>query len=457
MNEKIVIPEKFYIGYQSRHGVATKLGFATYYEENAACRKRQETINSWSSNVFSKEILDNAPMKGMRISKNVTHGGGWNDTTTWWRIEDPRGFELEISSGNLAKLLGHCNISEGVMSEDCVWGWDKGNGSKVVLLPVNSEIYKAAQASSAVHYAKSMKLADLKLGDYVELKNDTKGIFFGKVTYGYFNYIFPDFGKINLDQTYVIYETEHKRLYFMKTPEVIKAEDAKKPYTEKEAEEYLMNHLVNDGQVTAAGLTDKHSHTLFITYDAKKLIKFDTVLEEISPDVVENRLRTGIRKRLDNKHSASIHGMTGWMSQYYGPKFTPVIAKTNTDSFVVDGIESSDVESYFQPKSKYDYSTGKTVYDPPSGSIVDFQSHKSNHLKMGGHKLLETPDMLNGLQVEKNPQYDPKNKYGYDYRRGIKTQYHRDMIFWFDEVTQFFELKLKFKDWIIDIKDKRSW
>lgn len=451
MNEKIVIPEKFYIGYQTRREVATKLGFATYYEENAACRKRQQTIDSWSSKNLGKHILDNTPTKGMRISKNVTHGGGWNDTTTWWRIEDPRGFELEISSGNLAKLLGHCNISEGVLSEDCVWGWDKGNGSKVVLLPVNSEIYKAAQASSAVHYAKSLKLADLKLGDYVELKNETKGIFYGKVTYGHFTPKFPNFGKITLDQTYVIYESGANRLYFMKSPEVIKAEDAKKPFTTEEAERFLMNHIKNDKAITAAGTTDKHSCTVFITYDDKKSIRFEEVLEEIKPEVITKRLNTAIKAREKRSYDSNAK-VNNWLGQYDN-KWSPVIARTKTNAYVVDGIAQRDIELYYNPK--WNYTSNGRIEDPKSGSIVDFLNG-SNHLRMNGYRLLDGADgLLDGLRVAQNPHYEAKSS-GYSYG-GRKTTYEIDEQFWLDEVEKFFELKLKFKNWVMDIRSVRSW
>lgn len=181
-------PESYY-DYKTDKTVdlgTTKLGFATYKENNAAFRRREHTIMSWAKSKQS-ETLENKPLKGFKISKMVTHGGGWNDLTVHWRIVDPRGFELEISSGNLGKLFQYCKVDHGDIEEACVYGFDKANGSKVVLLPVNSDIYLDSVTSTAIHNAKGINQKNIPLGYKVKLKNGVEGTYMGKQHVVYFD------------------------------------------------------------------------------------------------------------------------------------------------------------------------------------------------------------------------------------------------------------------------------
>lgn len=57
-----------------------------------------------------------------------------------WRVTDPRGFQLEITSDNLLFILSQSNTSGLEIDEACVWV-RKGNSS-VALLPVSSDAYK---------------------------------------------------------------------------------------------------------------------------------------------------------------------------------------------------------------------------------------------------------------------------------------------------------------------------
>ena len=69
-------------------------------------KKRIETVKHWCGSknenaVF--EIFENKPTHGFTISKEVRR---LTTSNVVWRIFDPRGFELEISSGNMA----YCKI-----------------------------------------------------------------------------------------------------------------------------------------------------------------------------------------------------------------------------------------------------------------------------------------------------------------------------------------------------------
>lgn len=307
-NEKIVIAEQFYIGYSNRDEQyydyklgeyvkigTTKLGFATYYENNAACRKRQSTIDSWTckANKDKSEIIDNKPHGGFKLSKKVTHGGGWNDLNVFWRIMDPRGFELEISSGNLAKLFQYCTIDHGNIQEECVWGWDKGNGSKVVLLPVNSEIYLESVKSTEVHNAKPLTVKDIQLGDEVELKSGVRGIYYGKPNGVYYSSQ-DDEASLTLNEVsqYVLLcENDHphtakerplmKKIFLFATPNIIKRTAAEVLMTQNEAEKKLNEHLVDAYIETAGNSKLPLQQIVFFTYKNVKGYKGKIVYSEL--------------------------------------------------------------------------------------------------------------------------------------------------------------------------------
>lgn len=197
----IVVPKKVYIDYQERteNGDTVKLGFATYADkEDKAFLKRKDTIDAWASRPLSRyvydettgkrkhvkdepkygaEYIDNEPRSGFKIPRHVRRWG-WNGGNVVWRIEDPRGFELEIPSENMGQLLMHCAIKNGEVQDECVWGWNKTGGSRVVLLPVNSEPYTEALKDTLLHN-NSVSIRDVNIGDRIVLKNGAEGIFLG--------------------------------------------------------------------------------------------------------------------------------------------------------------------------------------------------------------------------------------------------------------------------------------
>lgn len=76
-------------------------------------------------------IIDNVPMEGFRVEKSVSR---YSTSNKLWRILDPRGFELEISTQNLEDLMMDCVIDHGLIMASCVWD-AKGKG-KIKLVKV---------------------------------------------------------------------------------------------------------------------------------------------------------------------------------------------------------------------------------------------------------------------------------------------------------------------------------
>ena len=204
------IPKKLYVTIQYRKDASTEsglLGFASPYTKDAAWRKRKNTQDHWaygygvqvnvdeyddsisientgsgasqhgrtaptSAELFITkcypQIVDNEPMEGFEIAKSVRRSGGWSGGgNVVWRLADPRGFELEISSGNFANIVNCTTIVNGVIQGKCVWGRE---GKDNILLPESSEPYiEAATLQSKID--DKISLRDVKIGDTVELLN----------------------------------------------------------------------------------------------------------------------------------------------------------------------------------------------------------------------------------------------------------------------------------------------
>ncbi len=239
----IIVPARIYVGYQERKESTgdIRLGFATYIEKNAAFEKRKETITNWSENhrrMWNDELkkyeivnpleastFDNMAMLGFTVAQSVRRYG-WGSGNVLWRIEDPRGFELEISSANMASVLDCATIVKGVIQTPCVWGWNKVGGSRVVLLPVDSEPYKEA-IEDTKRTNSSVSLRDVKLGDVVELKNGFKGKYLGSHYWVHSRYgEVYDFNQYSRrwdsseKKTYFFSNSETEQLFMMASPKV---------------------------------------------------------------------------------------------------------------------------------------------------------------------------------------------------------------------------------------------
>jgi hypothetical protein len=180
----IYIGKEMYVGRKLQGEHKSPLGFATYMEDNKAFEKRKSTIDNWASSWRNKDdnlnplALKNRLISGFRITddvKRIGYGGG----NVVWRIRDPRGFELEIQSANMASIMADCVIDHGEIMTPCVWAWNKSGGSRLVLLPEGSEPYVEAMKETE-RANKTTSLKDVNIGDVVVLKNGNEGTYMGR-------------------------------------------------------------------------------------------------------------------------------------------------------------------------------------------------------------------------------------------------------------------------------------
>lgn len=180
----IKIPEKVYIGFQGRRTQdEVPLGFMTPFTTDAAGLKRRSSVDSWAAGhgrdkTFNSVTLDNKPMIGFKVGRSIRRSGGWNGSgASYIRIEDPRGFELEITIENLAMCMNGNIIEDGEIIQECVWGRD---GGRNILLPINSEPFKdSVTTSSKIDNAVSLRL--VKPGDHIKLISGEEGIYMGSM------------------------------------------------------------------------------------------------------------------------------------------------------------------------------------------------------------------------------------------------------------------------------------
>lgn len=198
---------QLYVGLKKQGEGVPLLGFATPLETNKAFEKRKHTVDYWANPHQIREkqpdgemkwvpgkridplIIDNVAIEGFKISEEVrrTYWGGGNVV---WRILDPRGYELEISSANLCRIIDSVGIQPGgVIPVKCLWG---RLGPNNILVPEGSSLWAKTikDAEKMDMLSKSAKKGDYKPGDIVITKTGDKRIYVGqfdvvckKVTY----------------------------------------------------------------------------------------------------------------------------------------------------------------------------------------------------------------------------------------------------------------------------------
>lgn len=193
-NLAITIPKVHYVGFQKRDVDGLPLGFMTPDGTDKAAEKRKATVDKWAAGyshygnkqaTLPAQTLENKPMVGFKLGILRAGGGrGWDSRNEAWRIQDPRGFELEITSGNLEQVMSLCTLEKGEILEECIWC---RHGTSNVLVPTEHPLYKAA-TSNTERMGKTASVKDVKPGDRIVFKNGQQFRYLGRVfAYGYEN------------------------------------------------------------------------------------------------------------------------------------------------------------------------------------------------------------------------------------------------------------------------------
>jgi hypothetical protein len=204
-NTAMKVFSKLFVGVRPKSASAPiPLAFATPYEENAQGRKRQDSVRGWLGGHREYErdengaikraadgswieiphekderIVENVPLPGFKITddvKRVYWGGG----NVVWRVEDPRGYELEIQSQNLMAIIQSAGISEGgLIPGSCVWG---RSGADNILLHESSDEYKdAVKAAETLKAPRQVGKSSRRIGGLYRRVNGSTAIYIAKI------------------------------------------------------------------------------------------------------------------------------------------------------------------------------------------------------------------------------------------------------------------------------------
>ena len=251
------IAPKIYVTIQYRANANNEdghLGFASPYTRDAAFQKRKATQDSWAygnctvtidenddvtfeAGANSKvdaasafiggwypKIISNEPVEGFEIAQSIRRYGWSGSGNVVWRITDPRGFDLEISSDNFASIISCVDMEKGRIKGKCVWGRE---GSKNILLPEASEPYQEALARTKKVNAR-VGLKDIQIGDTVDLLTakasdvDSIAVYYGKMHFLQLDYCCAESDSSSYygrgDHTGVVkFDSEVKEAYVFKS------------------------------------------------------------------------------------------------------------------------------------------------------------------------------------------------------------------------------------------------
>lgn len=176
-------------GYKDLDTENPVLSFMTPNTDDASYQKRLVTLKSWCTisgpynyvtrqydavvqNTNNLHELSNEPISGFRIMNATSR---YSTDNKFFRLIDPRGYVLEISTGNLEVILQTSDIQKGgYISEPCVWG---RQGNNNILVAVSSEAY-----SKSVKFAETQtsNIKDIAVKDIVKFKDGTEYTYLGE-------------------------------------------------------------------------------------------------------------------------------------------------------------------------------------------------------------------------------------------------------------------------------------
>lgn len=254
INHTIKIYDQSYVNFYVREHENIPLGYMTHYEPKApaAFQKRKDSIDRSAAYSGRRQmngiIIDNKPMIGFRISRSLRRLG-WDNRNTYIRIEDPRGFEIDISVANMIMLTDNNLLENGEILRECVWGRD---GNTNILLPVNSTPYMQAVTNTA-RVKSSVNSRTVCAGDHVILKNGREGRYMGALygttfNIGTSNYRYLDKSDFSCNDKkvhYIRYESEGGVTYYGQASPGISSVVKQDPLTPEQVNELILDDFNN--------------------------------------------------------------------------------------------------------------------------------------------------------------------------------------------------------------------
>jgi hypothetical protein len=166
------ISKKIYAGYKPT--IEGDLSDAVIIPVGDSAIEKKKIKTFLSKNKHYKE-LDNIPLPGFTLCEGTRLKYGSIDPG--WRIIDPRGFTVKITSRNLESILLVTGITEGLIQQKCVWAREDSS-TTMRLVPQSADLYAEAVLNTDILESK-VNIKDVQIGDTVLLQNKIVGIYRG--------------------------------------------------------------------------------------------------------------------------------------------------------------------------------------------------------------------------------------------------------------------------------------
>jgi hypothetical protein len=283
-----------YVSFQKRNTESgSPLGALAPWGEDSVSRKKMAQIDAWGDPKFNAVKLENIPVSGFRVSDFARHNG-WNGDNTVIQIEDPRGFELQISVDNMIQIMNGNTIVDGEIKIPCVWGRD---GSRNILLPINSEPYKNA-IDNTERLKQTFNIRGVRHGNKLELKDGRIGIYYGayyQILRKQINEDQRSLGGFDNSRQYEKVVVDPQKLHLIHIIENKAVADFK-PHLEV-TKSMRVARQIDSGTISAIdaekyindNLLDRDTYRSCIGYTTTPELEFKIALEPTNPDVLRNQ------------------------------------------------------------------------------------------------------------------------------------------------------------------------
>ena len=169
--------EELVLTYQKRGNAL--LGYMKLYEPNRKGFDDQlQKMKKWSRGRGgdhrtvqrdNPETISNEPQTGIEIVEHVSRTSKLSNNKVW-RVKDPRGFQMEISSANFDELMNHTDVIDRTFQIPLIWLQRSKGGGSMWLVPAGSEIHQKAIERHEIRN-KRVSLRDVNRGDTVQLQD----------------------------------------------------------------------------------------------------------------------------------------------------------------------------------------------------------------------------------------------------------------------------------------------
>jgi len=265
LSNDLKLAEEVYVKFQRRSRGEDEylLGFMTPYDKDKGEVNRKSTVDHWAQGWGKQDLIDkqalvckNEPMEGFKLLHSVGRSQTENKV---WRIEDPRGFELEIMTENLSYLLNYVNIVDRVMTGKLIWSTRVHGGTNWLIPAVGEDYEQVMQFTTFRREARGQRLSlrDVNRGDIVLLHDARKVRYLGgmySMSKRYNGYITRDYYFEVLEGSTPRWDAASTGLDKKSSVKVGKIVEASDPPLTKEEAEKVANDLLTNA--TGYGLSN---------------------------------------------------------------------------------------------------------------------------------------------------------------------------------------------------------